>query len=117
MIPILLLIYKKMNNLDSRAPNVVNVEIHFNNFMGDIFDEWKNHQDNGDEIDYYEFTQERFSVVFHKTLNDIYGYYLNQIIRNPSDFEDLTAELWSNFNAEFEKDVNAGFITIHYEEE
>jgi hypothetical protein len=106
-----------MNNLDSRCPNVVNVEIHFNNFMGDIFDGWKNGQDNADEIDDYEFTEEAFSVAFHKILNDIYGYYLNKIIRNPSAFEDLTIELWENFNDEFEKEIEYKRITIWLEGE
>ena len=106
-----------MNNLDSRCPNIVNVEIHFNNFMGDIFDEWKNHQDNADEIDDYEFAEEEFSVAFHNTLNEFYGYYLNSVIRNPSAIEDLTTELWENFNDEFQTEVENKRITIWLEGE
>ena len=85
-----------MNNLDERCPNIVNVEIHFNNFMETIFDEWKNQQDIADKIEDYEFAEEEFSVAFHNTLNEFYGYYLNSVIRNPSAIEDLTTELYSN---------------------
>ena len=106
-----------MNNLDSRCPNIVNVEVHFNNFMGDIFDEWKNQQENADKIEDYEFAEEAFSVAFHKILNEFYVDYLNSVIRNPSAIEDLTTELWSNFNAIFDQEVNAGFITIWLEGE
>tara|TARA_R110002012_G_scaffold150489_1_gene309837 strand:+ start:639 stop:983 length:345 start_codon:yes stop_codon:yes gene_type:complete len=113
-----------MNNLDSRCPNIVKVEIHFNNFMVDVFDEWKNHQDNADNIEDYEFTppdvrwdERPDDEEFHRLMNGEYNEYLNKIIRNPSAFENLTAELWSNFNDLFEEWVERKWIKIIYEEE
>ena len=112
-----------MNNLDSRCPNIVNVEVHFNNFMGDIFDGWKNRQENADVIEDYEFNDENEywgawdNKAFHLLINEHYVDYLNSVIRNPSAFEDLTNELWENFNDDFSNWVDKKWITIWLEGE
>ena len=114
-----------MNNLPRDDPPVVNLEINFNYFMVDIFDEWKNHQDNADMIEDYEFVYGRcigmeWSVPaqdFHKLINDEYADYLNKLIRNPSAFEDLTGEFFGNLNEQFEYWVGEEWIKIHYEKE
>lgn len=108
-----------MNNLDSRCPNIVNVEVHFNNFMGDIFDGWKNRQDNYDKIEDYEFVDENgygVAIAFHKLINEEYANYLKNIIRNPSAFEDLTTEFWEIMDGEFENGVDEEWIKLIYDE-
>ena len=109
-----------MNNLDSRCPNIVNVEIHFNNFMETIFDEWKNNQDIADKIEDYEFNESQSDwddKAFHNLINDHYVDYLNSVIRNPSAIEDLTTELWCDLRDEFSNWVDEKWITIWLEGE
>ena len=109
-----------MNNLDSRCPNIVNVEVNFNNFMTDIFDGWKNRQEDPDVIEDYEFVRNGFSGKtakdFHKLINEEYSNYLNRVIRNPSAFEDLTTEFWEIMDCEFENGVDEEWIKILYDE-
>ena len=54
---------------------------------------------------------------FHLLINEHYVDYLNSVIRNPSAFEDLTNELWENFNDDFSNWVDKKWITIWLEGE
>ena len=74
-----------MNNLDSRCPNIINVEIHFNNYMEEISVNYGNNLEDdigGDIID-YDFKYDHGPKTFHSLLNDIYASYLNGIIFQP----------------------------------
>jgi len=110
-----------MNNLDSRCPNIVNVEVHFNNFMTDIFDGWRNRQNDDDvSIEDYEFVRNGFSgrtaEDFHKLINEEYSNYLNKLMNNPSAFEDLTAEFWEIMDGEFHWWLDEEWIKLIYDE-
>ena len=109
-----------MNNLDSRCPNIVNVEVNFNNFMTDIFDGWKNRQENADVIEDYEFVGEwvwgKTAKDFHKLINEEYSNYLNKLMNNPSAFEDLTTEFWEIMDGEFHWWLDEEWIKLIYDE-
>ena len=106
-----------MNNLDSRCPNIVNVEVHFNHFMEIIFGEWKYHHTLSKKIEDYEFAEEGFSVAFHKIINNEYVDFLNQVVIHPKDFYELRQEMWDDLRDEFQTEVENKRITIWLEGE
>ncbi len=107
-----------MNNLDCRAGNFVNVEVHFNNFMTDIFNMWKdddcNDFENKNAIE-YEFKDDSFAVRFHKLLNQEYCGVLNKNMW--SENTDVLCEYFQDRVQDFDEWINFGYIIIEYEEE
>ena len=114
-----------MNNLDSRCPPIVNVEVHFNHFMEIIAEEWSQTQDNPSSITDYEFTpipngcgfKGWDKEAFHKLINDEYVDFLNQVVIHPKDYYELSQEMWDTLRDEFSNWVDEKWITIIYENE
>ncbi len=114
-----------MNNLDSRCPPIVNVEVHFNHFMKNILEEWSQTQDKPSSIIDYEFTHlvvggNPFGTdeeEFHKEINDHYVDFLNKLVINPKDYYELSQEMWDNLRDNFSNWVEQKWIKIIYEGE
>ena len=108
-----------MNNLDCRAGNFVNVEVHFNNFMTDIFNMWKDDDCNDDfknknAVD-YDFKEQSCAIKFHILLNQEYCALLNKNMW--SENTDLLCDYFSDRVLDFNDWINFGYIIIEYEEE
>ena len=105
-----------MNNLDSRCPNIVSVEIHFNNFMEDIvrnyIELWRENYVNID----YNFKYDHGAKTFHSLLNNIHAKYLNDIL-NHYDGNSLLCDSMDEMVELFKDWVKQGLIIIVEEEE
>ena len=105
-----------MNNLDSRCPNIVSVEIHFNNFMEDIvrnyIELWRENYVNID----YNFKYDHGAKTFHSLLNNIHATHLNNIL-NHYDGSSLLNDSMGEMVELFKDWVKQGLIIIVEEEE
>ena len=106
-----------MNNLDSRCPNIVSVEIHFNNFMEDIVRNYvERFRDDYDlNIIGYDFKYDHGSKTFHSLLNNIHAKYLNDIL-NHYDGSSLLCDSMDEMVELFKDWVKQGLIIIVEEE-
>ena len=105
-----------MNNLDSRCPNIVNVEIHFNNFMEEISVNYGNNLEDdidGDIIG-YNFKYDHGPKTFHSLLNDIHASYLNDIL-NHYDGSSLLNDSMNDMVELFQDWVNHDWIVLDIE--
>jgi len=106
-----------MNNLDSRCPNIVSVEIHFNNFMEDIVRIYKDRfeDENEGHIVDYNFKYDHGAKTFHSLLNNIHAKHLNNIIGQTNTkntlYEDLCESMDSMVDL-FEEWANSGLIIL-----
>ena len=105
-----------MNNLDSRCPNIVSVEIHYNNFMEDIetayADRWDGAVEDGDYIQYWEFKHELLQKTFHSLLNDIYAGYINSMLFYNNSRENTINDAMDDMVDLFEDWVNEELIIL-----
>ena len=105
-----------MNNLDSRCPNIVNVEIHYNNFIEDIEtaygDRWEGTTEDGDYIQCWEFKHERLKKTFHSLLNDIYAGYINGMLFQNNSRENTINNAMDDMVDLFEDWVNEELIIL-----
>jgi len=108
-----------MNNLDSRSPNIVNVEIHFNNFMEEISVNYGNNleDDIDGDITGYNFKYDHGPKTFHLLLNDIYASYLNDILLQPDTSIDKLNECMNDMVELFQDWVNHDWIVLNIEKE
>ena len=106
-----------MNNLDSRCPNIINVEIHFNKYMEEISVNYGNNvaNDIGGDIIGYDFKYDHGAKTFHSLLNDIYASYLNGIINHPNFACDKLCECMNDMVELFGDWVNHGLIILEIE--
>jgi hypothetical protein len=107
-----------MNNLDCRAGNFVNIEVHFNNFMTDIFDMWKD-DDWNDELKRknaidYEFKEQSRAIKFHNLLNTEYCDILNKNMW--SEKTDVLCDYFQERVQDFNDWIDWGYIIIEYDE-
>ena len=106
-----------MNNLDSRCPNIVSVEIHFNNFMEDIVDDYVELCRDEDDLNIdYNFKYDHGAKTFHSLLNNIHAKYLNDIL-NHYDGNSLLCDSMDEMVELFKDWVKQGLIIIVEEEE
>jgi len=103
-----------MNNLDSRCPNIVSVEIHFNNFMEDIVRNYKDRFDLEYMVD-YNFKYDHGAKTFHSILNTIHTSHLNDILKH-YDGSTLLNDSMDDMVDLFEEWANSGLIIIVEEE-
>jgi len=105
-----------MNNLDSRSPNIVSVEINFNNFMEEISVNYGNNLEDdidGDIIG-YNFKYDHGPKTFHSLLNDIHASYLNDIL-NHYDGSSLLNDSMNDMVELFQDWVNHDWIVLDIE--
>ena len=111
-----------MNNLDSRCPNIVSVEINFNNFMEEISVNYGNNLEDdidGDIIG-YNFKYDHGPKTFHSLLNDIHASYLNDILNYYSKLYmtyDKLNECMNDMVELFQDWVNHDWIVLEIEKE
>lgn len=106
-----------MNNLDSRCPNIVSVEIHFNNFMEDIVDDYVELCRDEDDLNIdYNFKYDHGAKTFHSLLNNIHATHLNNIL-NHYDGSSLLNDSMGEMVELFKDWVKQGLIIIVEEEE